>query len=450
MTERLVVFAEQASSSNATSTGSQSSYQLLALPPALLSQLVASSSSSTASTPLEIRGDGSDSAVLVTETQTYSLRGVQNSNSLCVCTGSRSSTSSSSSGRKRWFAAGGDVNVTSDEEDDLDGEEPSAKRKRKDEPRIEIETILHETLELVPTVARLEKLPGLLRGTEYTGEDATAMGADKLYTFETLRSRLPASDAEIRSALSRHRVITHNGFLRRLPPSYLLQLLPAILSALPLPARLAHPDRSVAGSKKTTAQKGKAKMDPAAVSTASDPLEVEADEQDLLDALDAVECGDEDVAKQLLGFFGEREEGGKRVKWRLEALKLVKELGVNLLAEGGFGQQAVAPFLEKWKSRAGGFAPACELILLAGLHLFRPPPLSTIQYLPPSRLSPDPATRFSELFALQPRWLESEMSLFVDDLTGGDKKKRDALVLKFVRKVKEREVTYWTARNLWT
>jgi hypothetical protein len=41
------------------------------------------------------------------------------------------------------------------------------------------------------------------------------------------------------------------------------------------------------------------------------------------------------------------------------------------------------------------------------------------------------------------------MSLFVDDLTGGDKKKRDALVLKFVRKVKEREVVYWTARNLW-
>lgn len=84
-----------------------------------------------------------------------------------------------------------------------------------------------------------------------------------------------------------------------------------------------------------------------------------------------------------------------------------------------------------------------------GLHLFRPAPLSTVQYLPPARLSPDPATRFAELFTLQPRWLETEMSLFVDDLTGGDKKKRDALVLKFVRKVKEKDVTFWTARNLW-
>lgn len=79
----------------------------------------------------------------------------------------------------------------------------------------------------------------------------------------------------------------------------------------------------------------------------------------------------------------------------------------------------------------------------------RPPPLSTIQYLPPSRLSADPAARFAELFTLQPRWLESEMMLFIDDLTGGDKKKRDALVLKFVRKVREKEVVFWTARNLW-
>jgi len=42
------------------------------------------------------------------------------------------------------------------------------------------------------------------------------------------------------------------------------------------------------------------------------------------------------------------------------------------------------------------------------------------------------------------------MSLFVKDLTGGDKKKMDALVLKFVRKVKGSEgSTWWTPRNLW-
>ncbi|POY73435.1 hypothetical protein BMF94_3773 [Rhodotorula taiwanensis] len=401
-------------------------YQLLALPPALLKHLTDSIASDTGSQepiPLEIRGAGSDSAVLVTLNQTYSLRGVQNSNSLCVC-----STASTS---KRYLGAAHDSKSDS-------AEEPPAKR-HKDEA-VEIETVLHETLEVVPTVARLERLETLLRGTEFLGDDAEAVaGSVQFLTFDDLRSRLPASDAEIRTALVRLRVVTKDGFLRPLPPAYLRQLLPAVLSTLPLPAHLAHPD--AARKKKGTADKGKGPEIRA--------LAVEADEQDLIDALDAVECGDEDLARQVLGFFGTRDASGKRTKWALDATALIKELGIVIMAEGGFGQQPLAPLSDKWKSLAGGFAPVCDMGLLAGLHLFRPAPLSTVQYLPPARLSPDPATRFAELFTLQPRWLETEMSLFVDDLTGGDKKKRDALVLKFVRKVKEKDVTFWTARNLW-
>lgn len=182
MAERLVVFADQTAASNDASTSSSSSYQLLALPPALLTYLVASTSTSTPTAPFEIRGDGTDSAVLVTESQTYSLRGVQNSNSLCVCTGSSSraaASNGSSSGRKRWFGARGD-SAGSDGEGDRDQDDNedglAIKKRRRDEPRIEIETVLHETLELVPAVARLEKLEGLLRGTEYTGDEAPELG----------------------------------------------------------------------------------------------------------------------------------------------------------------------------------------------------------------------------------------------------------------------------------
>lgn len=75
---------------------------------------------------------------------------------------------------------------------------------------------------------------------------------------------------------------------------------------------------------------------------------------------------------------------------------------------------------------------------------------ASITYLTPRHLSPDPSTRFTELFSLRPRWKDTEMVLFLDDLVGGDKKKRDAMVLKFVRKVKENDgTTTWTARNLW-
>lgn len=41
------------------------------------------------------------------------------------------------------------------------------------------------------------------------------------------------------------------------------------------------------------------------------------------------------------------------------------------------------------------------------------------------------------------------MTSFINDLVGNDKKKREAMVLKFVRKVKEKDINYWTARNLW-
>lgn len=81
------------------------------------------------------------------------------------------------------------------------------------------------------------------------------------------------------------------------------------------------------------------------------------------------------------------------------------------------------------------------------------PPLTippTITYFPISHLSPDPSTRFTELFSIKSRWEESEMVRFLDDLVGGEKKKREAMVLKFVRKVKENDGTMiWTARNLW-
>lgn len=71
----------------------------------------------------------------------------------------------------------------------------------------------------------------------------------------------------------------------------------------------------------------------------------------------------------------------------------------------------------------------------------------TITFLPSARLSSEPATRFDELFSLLPRWKDTEMVLFLDDLVGGDKKKRDAMVLKFVRKVKEPDgSTAWTSR----
>ncbi|GAA5954649.1 hypothetical protein JCM3765_003842 [Sporobolomyces pararoseus] len=426
--QRLLHFSDTPGSAHTTD---RSTYQLLALPPALLSLLTSTDSSD--STPLEIRGDPTDSAALVTPTHTYALRGVQNSNSLCIC-----SSGEQGGSRGKWFnKSGGLLDSRDESESENDDMEDETRPRKRVKENIEIEAVLHETLEAVVGVAKTDKLAGFLKGCEYRGEVVEVESPPtKQISFDDLRSRLPASDAEIRIALTKLRVVDLDDSLRPVPTSFLLQVLPSLLSTLPLPAVLAHPTTKPRKTKSSTAAKGKEKM----VS--------EADEPDLVDALDSVDCG-RLVALAVLGWFGDRVDE-REGRWKFEIEKIVRELGIVLLADGGFGKQPSDAFLAKWKELCGGFAPVCDVALLSGVHIFQPPPLNTIQYLPSSSLSSDPATRFSELFSLKSRWPEAEMGLFIDDLTAGDKKKRDALVLKFVRKVKEKDETFWTPRNLWT
>lgn len=292
-----------------------------------------------------------------------------------------------------------------------------------------------------------------------------------MHTFDSLRSLLPASDAEIRLALKTLRVLPLSSFLRPLPPSYLLTLLPPLLSSL---TSSSEPDSTPLPPKKS---KGKERAAVVQVEKKEEVLLVEMEE--LLATLDAADCCEE-VARGVLEWFGR--EGGDAGKWELRMGDVVREVGIGVLADGGvsslfascdgrvltpcctqFVPQKLDKFLARWKELCGSFAPLCSLPLLSvrspslpppsltpfaqGQHLLTPP--NTITFFPLSHLSPDPTTRFTELFAIRPRWNADEMVKFVDDLVGGERKKREAMVLKFVRKVKEGERVVWTARNLW-
>lgn len=373
---RQLSFASPSSSDRVT-------YSLLTLPPALAALLAEEASDS----PLEIRGNATDAAVLVTKDRTYTLRGVQNSNSLCLC----SSGTAGDEGRG-WFA-GGDVDDYSNMKTD------------KDSKTIEIETVLHETLEVAPTVARTERLETLLRGTEYAGDDsplttvscvppcsrsrACAASADLLaadliagtqrLTLDALRSELPASDAEILSSLRTHRAIrlpqpsspdSGSGeqvdLIRRVPPSYMLKVLPVLLSALDDARAVVRDEgggeslaaaeaaaaaqkekaealrRALNGSKlKKPLTKGKEKekeKEKSAATAGMDtltPLELELDAEvdDLLTAWDAVDCG-ESAAHALLSWFVAPLPGdGGRVRVRVH--DVVRELGMSTMEAGG-------------------------------------------------------------------------------------------------------------------
>lgn len=58
-------------------------------------------------------------------------------------------------------------------------------------------------------------------------------------------------------------------------------------------------------------------------------LKVDTDE--LLATLDAADCCEE-VARGVLGWFGNEVEGGK---WALRMREIVREVGIGVLAEGG-------------------------------------------------------------------------------------------------------------------
>lgn len=148
MSKRSLIFA--ASTSTCT-------YSLLALPSPILALLRSNHSDPSTAPNLEIRGHGTDAAVLVTKDQTFSIRGVQNSNSLLLC----DTEGKLENGRREE-----DAFMLND--DAISSGRPRKKRKLDE---IVIETTLHETLELAGSIPRFDKLYNVLSRIEYDGED---------------------------------------------------------------------------------------------------------------------------------------------------------------------------------------------------------------------------------------------------------------------------------------
>jgi sister chromatid cohesion protein DCC1 len=174
----------------------QTSYSLIELPPAFAKAANERDLSNGVLASLTIKGQPSDEAVLCTQNTTYNIRSVQNSNSLLLC---QASTSSSTSGSNKG-------------------------------KKVEVQTTLHQTLELEPTIPKLEKISDLLRGQEWIPEDdveeerqpkvtrsslfyvcVSQRRKTRRYTFEDVIDLVPASDAQIENALKGKRVLIIDG-----------------------------------------------------------------------------------------------------------------------------------------------------------------------------------------------------------------------------------------------
>ncbi|KAI0081308.1 hypothetical protein K474DRAFT_1768752 [Panus rudis PR-1116 ss-1] len=359
------------------------SFRLLELPSDLCKAI---ESSTGRSISWAIKGESADDAVLCTANKTYTLRSVVLSNSVLVTSASNQADA------------------------------------------VVIRDTLHEIYELVPSVPRLQKLNGFLRGAEYNeGQEAQDMDGDsndsdrettrkgKRLTYQHAREILQASDAELDDGLRKRRILVLNGELRPIAPSYLttiIELLLNYLVSLSLPSNAAPVDR-------------------------------------LTSALHEEHEVRKDISRQVMAWFGEIEGD----IWRLDAKAAVKEVGVGILRAYKDDPLPEAEFVQKWKAAIGDtYETHATLALLSGNYLLGPAPnsLSTnpvVTYFPSSALPTDPAARFTDLFLTRPRWKADEITPFLEDIVV-DKKERDKYLLKYARAITDSEGIWYTARAL--
>ncbi|EST09255.1 Sister chromatid cohesion protein Dcc1 [Kalmanozyma brasiliensis GHG001] len=328
-------------------------------------------------TRLTIKGRYDDQAVLVTDTQTLALRAVSQSNSLLLCSIDAAPSTA-------------------------EGEAGPSK------PALYLQSNVTDTLELAPVVPRLDRLLGLLKPSQYDGEEERGSAKPvKKYTLKQLKSIVQASPAELEAGLIKNHVIEMDGCMRHISPAWTVSALQILISHLDLHALISD----------------------------SVPL------QETVEALATVhELNRQVVTALLTQFFGTLT--GETVA--LDTKSIVHFLGVQSLKTARIGVP-LTTFMRDWHAAclSPDFRALASLDLLSGYYILTPSPApgvslypnpasTQIQFFSRHELPVDPAARFQDLFLTRPSWIAADLTPFIQDLALNDKKK-DALLLKFAR-----------------
>lgn len=342
----------------------------------------------TEPTRLTIKGRYDDQAVLTTDTQTLALRAVSQSNSLLLCSidAAPPCTASDEAGPSK--------------------------------PALYLRSNVTDTLELTPVVPRLDRLLGLLKASQYEGEEeeqrrsAPTARPTRKYTLKQLKSIVQASPAELDSGLIYHHIIEIDGYMRHISPSWMVSILQILISHLDLHALI-----------------------PDAV-----PL------QETIDALETVHSIRPQISTALLTQFFGTTSSSDPATVKLDTKAIVLFLGIQSLKSTARIAIPLSDFLHTWSSSclsSADFLAYVHLDLLAGYYLLSPSPAPgialfpnpasvKIQFYSRLELPADPAARFQDLFLTRPAWVAADLLPFINDLALNDKKK-DSLLLKFTR-----------------
>ncbi|PWY99178.1 hypothetical protein BCV70DRAFT_201385 [Testicularia cyperi] len=346
---------------------------------------------------LTIKGRYDDQAVLTTDTQTFALRSVSQSNSLLLCNiAADPSSTSSSSGSA---------------------------------PVLLLKSNVTDTLELHPVVPRLERLVGLLRASRYEGEDAVPQPGMRMYTLKQVRSIVQASPVELDRGMDQHHIVQLDGYVRQISPAHVEAILQATIAWLDLNAYLAErvPLRETLDALHSTHGLRRDVVSPVLSRFFGQPVK-----------------GDESKSKNT----DSAKDADVDVVVSIDVEKVVKFMGVQQLRSTARIPTSLSQFLDAWQKAclSETFSSVATLSLLEGQHILHPAPTPTqnlypspssvqIQYYSAAELPTEPAPRFQDLFLTRPSWLAQHLHPFIQDLAL-DAKKKDALLLKFCRSSK--------------
>ncbi|WFD20829.1 Ctf8p and Ctf18p associating protein [Malassezia caprae] len=304
--------------------------------------------------PLTFNGRMNDEAVLVTRDATYAVRQVSQTNSLLLC---------------------------------------GLERNDDGELVLRMHQNARDTLELVRTSARLDRLAELLDADAYTGPDDEHRAA-RHYTWSEVRSIVQASEAELQHGLRMYHVVELDGVMRRVAPALVEHLLRTLLAHLDVLA--CAPDRLPYGP--------------------------------MCDALAARSC--RAVAEAIVGdwFCAAPSARGGAVPSLVPLARAdtARFLGLQLLR--AMKRARLVDFLARWRAEVGPLAPDAALPLLQGHYLLSPPPASfaavsahgappsepaaqalaealTIEAFSHTSLPLAPTQRFQDLFLVREQWV---------------------------------------------
>ncbi|THH09399.1 hypothetical protein EW145_g2056 [Phellinidium pouzarii] len=319
---------------------------------------------------LTIRGREDDEAVLCTADKTYSIRAVTVSNSFCILT-------------------------------------PPGIRESGDAV---IRDSVRQILELSPSIARLHRLNGLLRGCEYN-EDSDEKYEKHL--FGDVKLELQASDAELEASLRDRHILVLNGELRPMTLNYLNTTLELLLNTI------------VSSS---------FSLEAVPASEVAETIQYDHDIP-------------QNVSLQVMTWFGDLSSFSSLEKtWKIDIDSVVTQMGIGILSAHRNTPIDQNKFLTKWRMAVGdSFENRVNLSLLSGNFVSSRQSATAnamLVYFPWSELPVAPADRFSDLFLVQTRWRAADINPFLNDITV-DSKERDRLLIKFTRSVTDKDGVVW-------